>query len=375
MVTTQTQIRRDTATNLSAATPVVGELAYDITNKRICAGDATTAGGIPHVNFTDQQTQKFIYGTVGGTANAITLTNSPPVAAYVNGLRLRFKATANNSGAVTVNVDGLGAVNVYKITGLALTALTGNEIISGGIYELNHDGTQFQLGSGGGGGGISDRQTFTSSGTWTKPTGYHSSSMVLIECIGAGGGGASNTNPGANGGDSSMGSHVVAHGGSGGATANGGAAGGYAATATAGSRTNDTGFEGFGGGVTAGTGGYNTGGGGGGGSSATTGVGMPSVYGGGGGGANSTRAGGASEFAGAGGNAPAGAANAPGGGGAGGNADSGGGGGGSYKHRILPLSSLGSTETITIGAGGAAGSGSNAGSAGARGEVRVTVFG
>src|SRR4051794_24737087 len=47
--------------------------------------------------------------TVGGTANAITLTYSQAPAAYVQGEKFAFKAAASNSGATTVNVNGLGA--------------------------------------------------------------------------------------------------------------------------------------------------------------------------------------------------------------------------------------------------------------------------
>lgn len=145
MVTTQTQIRRDTATNLNAATPVSGELAYDTSNKRLSVGDGTTAGGIKHASAPDIQKQSFAYGTVGGTANAITLTNSPVITSYVNGLALTFKATATNTSSTTVNVDGLGAKNIYKMVEGTLTALSGDEIYSGGIYTITYDGTQFQL--------------------------------------------------------------------------------------------------------------------------------------------------------------------------------------------------------------------------------------
>src|SRR4051794_21312829 len=109
---TQTQIRRDTATNLSAATPAEGELGYDKTNKRPVIGDGATLGGIKIPSAKDVQNQTFQYATVGGTANAITLTHSPARTAYAAGQRSVFKATADSSTAVTVDSDGLGTRNV-----------------------------------------------------------------------------------------------------------------------------------------------------------------------------------------------------------------------------------------------------------------------
>jgi hypothetical protein len=145
MTTTQTQLRRDTATNLAAATPAAGEPFYDITNKHLGVGDGATAGGIPHASAADVQKQSYIYPTVGGTANAITLTNSPAVGSYTDGLKLTFKASSSNTSTVTVNVDGLGNKNLYKMNSGALTALASGDLISGGVYEIFYDGTQFQV--------------------------------------------------------------------------------------------------------------------------------------------------------------------------------------------------------------------------------------
>src|SRR5438128_11257592 len=105
---TQTQLRRGTTAQVNSMTPAVGEAVVDTTLSRLCVGDGSTAGGIKHATAVDVQNQKYIHPTVGGTGDAITLTNSPAITAYADGQRFSFKAGAANTTAVTVNVDGLG---------------------------------------------------------------------------------------------------------------------------------------------------------------------------------------------------------------------------------------------------------------------------
>jgi hypothetical protein len=62
--------------------------------------------------------------TVGGTANAITLTLGGTMAAYTQGI-LSFLATATNTGATTMKVDGTTAIPLRIVSG---DDLTGGEI-------------------------------------------------------------------------------------------------------------------------------------------------------------------------------------------------------------------------------------------------------
>lgn len=237
--------------------------------------------------------------------------------------------------------------------------------------------------------GVFNQQSFTSSGTWTKPGGYDPTAMVLCQIWAAGGGGAggnqgggggggsfrefwlplsacgstesvtvgtggaggSNTAFGSPGGSSSFGSHVTAYGGSGGP----GCGGGYNSTA-AHSAFNDC-YEGWAGSLNSssancpwqfsgsitwsiiiGGSGVFTGGG-----SGNTGAGGSSIWGGGGGGQQNSGAGGSSQF---GGN----------GGAAGGN------------------NANGIAGTAPSGGGGSGGANVTTGGAGARGQVIITVF-
>lgn len=79
--------------------------------------------------------------SIGGTANAITLTCSPTIDAYATGQRFLFKASSTNTGSTTVNVDGLGTKTV-KFAG---ANLNGGEITSGDLVHVAYDGTNLQL--------------------------------------------------------------------------------------------------------------------------------------------------------------------------------------------------------------------------------------
>jgi hypothetical protein len=73
--------------------------------------------------------------------NTITLAASRTMTAYAQGDLFTFKAGGTNTGATTLNVDSLGAKNVYYQG----AALTGGEITNGQIVTVVYDGTQFQL--------------------------------------------------------------------------------------------------------------------------------------------------------------------------------------------------------------------------------------
>lgn len=169
---TQTQLRRGTSSACDAATPADGEILVDQSNKRLRLGDGTTAGGIVIGNAADILAQSFVYAPAGGTANALTLTLAPAPAGYTTGMMVAFKASASNTGAPTLNVNGLGAKNIYKITGGSVSALASGDIVSGGAYQALYDGTQFILLNG----NLSSQTTLTAGsfliGAWPLDTVY-----------------------------------------------------------------------------------------------------------------------------------------------------------------------------------------------------------
>lgn len=82
------------------------------------------------------------YYVTTGSSNAYVVTPTPAITAYVAGLSFYINPNFSNTGAATLNVSGLGT---KAITKLGTTALASGDIVSGQIYEVIYDGTQFQL--------------------------------------------------------------------------------------------------------------------------------------------------------------------------------------------------------------------------------------
>jgi len=79
--------------------------------------------------------------TVTGT-DTLTGTLTPALVAYVTGAVYYFVAPATNTGAVTLNIDTLGA---KAVTRDGTTALVAGDIVSGEMVAVVYDGTRFQL--------------------------------------------------------------------------------------------------------------------------------------------------------------------------------------------------------------------------------------
>lgn len=90
---------------------------------------------------------KTVYvSTVGGTANAITLTPTTAIASYSNGQRFRFIVGATNTNAVVnVNVSGLGNIPIKKTIGGALVNLAIGDLQINTIADIEKIGSNFQL--------------------------------------------------------------------------------------------------------------------------------------------------------------------------------------------------------------------------------------
>ncbi len=78
---------------------------------------------------------------VAGT-NTITATAPLSMSAYTAGQMFRFIPAVSNTGAATINLNGIGAKSITKNGILALEA---GDMISNQIQTIIYDGTQFQL--------------------------------------------------------------------------------------------------------------------------------------------------------------------------------------------------------------------------------------
>lgn len=123
---------------------------------------------------TDTRSQITPCTVVSGTANAIVCNGSaqsptrPPIATLTGAGRLATVISlipgTTNTGATTINPDGLGAVTVQKLSSGSLTALSSGDLVAGVPYLIRYNGTVFVVDPGSGGGSSS-----SSSPTYCAP--------------------------------------------------------------------------------------------------------------------------------------------------------------------------------------------------------------
>lgn len=106
----------------------------------------------------------FVLGTIAGT-NTITAVGSPTVTAYAANQVFEFIPAATNTGATTLNIDSVGAKNVF----LRNAACSGGELVIGVPVRVMYDGTQFQIVATGALVTTTTAQTLTNK-TLTSPT-------------------------------------------------------------------------------------------------------------------------------------------------------------------------------------------------------------
>lgn len=145
------------------ANNTLNDISNEITNSLPRDGTAPPLANIPFGNYkitglgaATLPTDAAQYGQIqSGAANYLTAVagtdtitanlSSPTLTAYAAGNTFRFTSAGTNTGATTLNINGLGGKTINK-DGSALVA---GDITSGRTYELIYDGSNFSLIGGG----------------------------------------------------------------------------------------------------------------------------------------------------------------------------------------------------------------------------------
>lgn len=177
----------------------------------------------------DAQSGKWNFAEASGSANALTASLAPVLAAYTAGTVVFVKIATTNTGAATLKIGALAALPIVHDDGSALSA---GDLQAGAIAAFVCDGNRFIFASAQRG-RLIGQKTFTSPGitTYNATPGTR---FVIVEVQGAGGSG---------GGSLATGANVVSIG-------SGGSAGAYAKAVI------DSGFDGVP--ITVGAGGTTT---------------------------------------------------------------------------------------------------------------------
>lgn len=83
-----------------------------------------------------------VTGTDGGIVNAYTVTPTTALTAYGTRMVALFSPSATSTGAVTLNISGLGAKSVKAVDGSALVA---GDLVAGSVYAAVYTGSEFRL--------------------------------------------------------------------------------------------------------------------------------------------------------------------------------------------------------------------------------------
>lgn len=138
------------------------------------------------LNGVDSASYQFLAG-VGGT-NTIVATGPSSYTAYLQQSGFILNPQNSNTGAVTLNINNLGAIAVTKY---GTTPLVTGDLQAGVLAYVMYDGTRFQLlnpqtVNTNVTGRLIGVQRMTASGTYTATAGTNS---VIVVAVGAGGGG------------------------------------------------------------------------------------------------------------------------------------------------------------------------------------------
>ncbi|MHB8914423.1 MAG: gp53-like domain-containing protein [Thiobacillus sp.] len=112
----------------------------------ITSSNIVTVAGVPAISSILNMIQSGAFHTANdtGAANAYVMALSPPITAYAAGMMLNIEGiVATNTGASTLNINGLGTIPITSAAGV----LQGGELFagSGAIFRINAAGNGAEL--------------------------------------------------------------------------------------------------------------------------------------------------------------------------------------------------------------------------------------
>ncbi len=132
--------------------------------------------------------------TSTGTSTVLVLTPAVPLSAYATNAPLLVKFHVTSGAAPTMNVSGLGALNLKQINSAG--SKVDASFTAGQIAQVIYDGTDLVVMLNVSGGRYLRTVVITASGTYTKGT---DANMLEVEGVGGGGGAYAGNNPGGGG--------------------------------------------------------------------------------------------------------------------------------------------------------------------------------
>lgn len=108
-------------------------IQYDGTNFQVLS-----VSGKPSISQSGEE----IYAASSAGSDTYAVTLAPVPAAYTTGMVVRFKADVANTGAATLNVNGLGAKSILRPDG---SALADADIAANQFVQVIYDGTSMLL--------------------------------------------------------------------------------------------------------------------------------------------------------------------------------------------------------------------------------------
>jgi len=132
--------------NPAVTNTTIGSAAWNATQAdyvTALAHTASTTRALYPITSQVQDSALLWGGMAGGTADALTITLTPAITAYVTGQVFQFVASAANATTTpTINVNSLGAKSIKRQNGATIQP---GDIPSGALVQAAYNGTDFLL--------------------------------------------------------------------------------------------------------------------------------------------------------------------------------------------------------------------------------------